>query len=52
VRIKFAMLPASDQARAKHLYMQNLGCELAVDKPYHEDGWRWIELTCVPYSTR
>lgn len=44
MHIKFAPLPVWDQDRAKDFYIRHLGCEVAVDKPYKEDGWRWIEL--------
>ena len=44
MHIKFALLPVQDQGRAKDFYIQTFGCDVAVDKPYKDDGWRWIEL--------
>jgi predicted enzyme related to lactoylglutathione lyase len=44
MHIKFAMLPVRDQSRARDFYVKTFGCEVAVDKPYKDDGWRWIEL--------
>jgi len=45
MHIKFAVLPVSDQDRARDFYVRNLGCKVAVDRPYKDDGWRWIELS-------
>ncbi|MGE3923083.1 MAG: VOC family protein [Lautropia sp.] len=44
MHIKFAPLPVSDQNRAKDFYIRHFGCEVASDRPYKDDGWRWIEL--------
>lgn len=44
MHIKFAPLPVSDQDRAQDFYTRLLGCKVAVDKPYKDDGWRWVEL--------
>ncbi len=44
MHIQFAELPVFDQDRAKHFYIDNLGCTSAADAPYGEGGWRWIEL--------
>jgi predicted enzyme related to lactoylglutathione lyase len=44
MHVQFAELPVRDQARAKRLYVEDLGCEIAADAPIGSDGWRWIEL--------
>lgn len=44
MHIKFAPLPVSDQNRAKDFHIRRFGCEVASDRPYKDDGWRWIEL--------
>ena len=44
MHIQFAELPVRDQARAKHFYVDNLGCTVAADAPMGNDGWRWVEL--------
>lgn len=44
MHIKFAGLPVRDQDRAMDFYVKAFGCVVAVDKPYKDDGWRWIEL--------
>lgn len=44
MHVKFAPLPVCDQDRAKDFYVNELGCEVAVEKSYQDDGWRWIEV--------
>jgi predicted enzyme related to lactoylglutathione lyase len=44
MRIKFATLPVLDQRRAMDFYVRHFHCEASVDRPYQDDGWRWIEL--------
>jgi predicted enzyme related to lactoylglutathione lyase len=52
MHIKFAMLPVFDQQRAKDFYVRGLGCHVAVEKPYREDGYKWIELSFTGSETR
>jgi predicted enzyme related to lactoylglutathione lyase len=51
MHIQFAELPVFDQDRAKAFYVDNFGCEVAVDTPMGADGWRWIELRFAGAST-
>jgi predicted enzyme related to lactoylglutathione lyase len=44
MHVKFAPLPVFDQQRAVAFYTKHLGCKMVVDRPYKDDGWRWIEL--------
>lgn len=51
MHIKFAMLPVRDQSRARDFYVKTFGCEVDVDKPNKDDGWRWIELRFLNAET-
>lgn len=45
MHIQFAELPVFDQDRAKAFYTDHLACQVAVDQPMGNSGWRWVELT-------
>jgi predicted enzyme related to lactoylglutathione lyase len=49
MHIKFAPLPVSDQDRAKAFCIRHFSCEVAVDRSYKDNGWRWVELR-FPHS--
>lgn len=44
MHVKFAELPVFDQQRAKEFYATKLGCNVEMDSPYGENGWRWITM--------
>lgn len=50
--VKFAELGVADQDRAVKFYSQVLGGEVATDKPYGDDGWRWVEIAFPGARTR
>jgi predicted enzyme related to lactoylglutathione lyase len=52
MHVKFAEPPVFDQQRAAAFYARTFGGEVAVDKPYGGDGWRWIEIALPGGQTR
>lgn len=50
--VRFVELPAVDQDRAVRFYTETLGLRVAEDRPYQQDGWRWILLEIPGAQTR
>jgi predicted enzyme related to lactoylglutathione lyase len=50
--VQFVELPVFDQDRAVAFYTQKFGGEVATDKPYGGDSWRWIEIAIPGGQTR